>query len=237
MSIPKNSHQHNELLNAFPPDIYKDIVRHLEAVDIKLGDNVCDAGEPINYVYFPESCVLSLLVVMENGFEIECANIGREGVFGLFTGMSKGFSNMRCIVQLTGAMRRCKISILEDAFSNNLALQRLLINYSETVMFQVSQTAGCNALHTIEQRMSRWLLMMHDRAGGDSLTYTQEFLARVLGANRTSITQAAQTLQKRGVITYTRGLMQVQDRKGLHRASCECYDVVQKRFDLFKRPS
>jgi len=98
------------------------------------------------------------------------------------------------------------------------------------------QTVACNALHSVEERMCRWLLMMHDRAEGENLTYTHEFLARIMGANRTSITLAAQSLQNQGLISYRRGLMQVRDRAGLEAASCECYAVVRARFDAFLSP-
>jgi hypothetical protein len=98
------------------------------------------------------------------------------------------------------------------------------------------QTTACNALHTVEERMCRWLLMMHDRAEGERLTYTHEFLSRILGANRTSITLAAQHLQNSGIISYRRGLMQVLDRAGMEKVSCECYAVVKERFDAFLNP-
>jgi len=98
------------------------------------------------------------------------------------------------------------------------------------------QTVACNSLHTVEERMCRWLLMMHDRAEGEYLTYTHEFLSRILGANRTSVTHAAQSLQTAGFISYRRGLMQVRDRAGMEKASCECYAVVKKRFDAFLSP-
>lgn len=133
-------------------------------------------------------------------------------------------------------MVRCPIEPLHAEFQKNEHIRDLFVSYSETLLSQVMQTVACNSLHTIEERMCRWLLMMHDRADGESLTYTHEFLAHMLGANRTSVTIAAQSLQNAGLISYRRGVMQVKDRAGLEKASCECYAVVKERFDAFLVP-
>lgn len=228
--------QLNRLLGAFAPEALARLTPYLEPVDLALGETVCDAGGPLTHAYFPQGCVLSLLTVMENGAEIECANIGREGAFGLFTAMSGTPSTTRCLTQLAGAALRCEMAPLRAAFQSDRTIQDLFTAYAETILSQIAQTAGCNALHTIEQRMCRWMLMMHDRAEGDQLTYTHEFLARVMGANRTSITHAAQKLQRRGFITYRRGLMRIEDRPGMERAACECYAVVKRRADAFPPP-
>ena len=204
----------------------------MERVNLKLGTTVCEAGGMLNHAYFPEGCVLSLLTVLENGSEIECANIGREGAFGLFAAMYSGVSFNRCTVQLEGQMLRCDIKYLREEFKQSPHLQGLLVSYSETLLSQVMQTVACNSLHSVEERLSRWLLMMHDRAEGEKLTYTHEFLARIMGANRTSITLAAQSLQNDGLIQYRRGMMQVEDRAGLEAAACECYGIVKARLGV-----
>jgi CRP-like cAMP-binding protein len=224
------------LLDAFEPDARSRIAAQMQPVSHKLGEIICEAGGPLEHAYFPEGCVLSLLTILENGSEIECANIGREGAFGLFSAMYSRVSFTRCTVQLEGPMIRCEIAYLQDEFSKSPHLQNLLVSYSETLLSQVMQTAACNSLHSVEERMSRWLLMMHDRAEGENLTYTHEFLAQIMGANRTSVTLAARSLQNQGLISYRRGLMQVRDRAGLEAASCECYAVVRARFDAFLSP-
>jgi CRP-like cAMP-binding protein len=226
----------NQLLDAFEPDARSRIAAQMQPVSHKLGEIICEAGGPLEHAYFPEGCVLSLLTILENGSEIECANIGREGAFGLFSAMYSRVSFTRCTVQLEGPMIRCEIAYLQDEFSKSPHLQNLLVSYSETLLSQVMQTAACNSLHSVEERMSRWLLMMHDRAEGENLTYTHEFLAQIMGANRTSVTLAARSLQNQGLISYRRGLMQVRDRAGLEAASCECYAVVRARFDAFLSP-
>jgi len=226
----------NQLLGALEPESRKRIEPHLEPIKLKLGAVVCEAGGLLKHAYFPQGSVLSLLTVLENGSAIETANIGREGAFGLFAAMYSRVSFNRCIVQLEGRMSRCPIEVLQSEFRNSEHVRNLFVSYSETLLSQVQQTVACNAMHTTEERMCRWLLMMHDRAEGEPLTYTHEFLAHILGANRKSVTLAAQSMQAAGLISYRRGTIQVLDRKGLEKASCECYAIVRKRFDAFLKP-
>jgi CRP-like cAMP-binding protein len=131
---------------------------------------------------------------------------------------------------------RLPIEVLRGEFERSEHVRDLLVSYSETQLAQIMQTAACNAKHTIEQRLCRWLLMMHDRAGREELTYTHEFLAHMLGADRKTVTVAAQAMQAKGFIGYQRGKIQITDRAGLEKASCECYAVVQRRFDAFLKP-
>jgi CRP-like cAMP-binding protein len=228
--------QSNRLLGALEPASRKRIDSHLEPVGFKLGDIVCDAGGLLKHAYFPQGSVLSLLTVLENGAAIETANIGREGAFGLFAAMYSRVSFNRCLVQLAGHTVRCPIELLQYEFKNSEHVRDLFVSYSETLLSQVQQTVACNSMHTTEERMCRWLLMMHDRAGGEALPYTHEFLSHMLGANRKSVTLAAQSMQTAGLISYRRGTMQVLDRAGLEKASCECYAIVKERFDAFLTP-
>ena len=226
----------NQLLGALQSASHKRIAPHLERIDLKLGALVCEAGGHLKHAYFPQGSVLSLLTVLENGSAIETANIGREGAFGLFAAMYSRVSFNRCIVQLEGRMVRCPIELLQSEFKNSEHVRNLFVSYSETQLSQVQQTVACNAMHTTEERMCRWLLMMHDRAEGETLAYTHEFLATILGANRKSVTLAAQSMQAAGLISYRRGTMEVLDRKGMENASCECYAIVKERFDAFLKP-
>ena len=226
----------NQLFGAFPPDVRDRLLPHMKAVEMKLGATVCEAGGALEHAYFPQGSVLSLLTVLENGSEIECANIGREGAFGLFSAMYSRSSFNRCTVQLEGPLLRCAIKPLQAAFQNSPHMQNLLVSYSETLLSQVMQTVACNSLHAVEERLCRWLLMMDDRASGELMTYTHEFLARMMAANRTSVTHAAQSLQNQGLISYRRGMIKVRNRAGLEAACCECYAVVKARFDAFLNP-
>jgi CRP-like cAMP-binding protein len=228
--------QGNRLLSALEPASLRRIERHLQSVEFKLGKVVCEAGGQLKHAYFPQGSVLSLLTVLENGSAIETANIGSEGAFGLFAAMYSRVSFNRCLVQLEGDMVRCPIALLQAEFRDSEHVRNLFVSYSETLLSQVQQTVACNSMHTTEERMCRWLLMMHDRAQGSALPYTHEFLSHMLGANRKSVTLAAQAMQAAGLISYRRGKIQVLDRSGLEEASCECYAIVQARFDAFLTP-
>jgi CRP-like cAMP-binding protein len=226
----------NRLLGALETASRRRIDPHLEPIKLKLGAVVCDAGGLLKHAYFPQGSVLSLLTVLEDGSAIETANIGREGGFGLFAAMYSRVSFNRCLVQLEGAMVRCPIELLQSEFRRSEHVRDLFVSYSETLLSQVQQTVACNAMHTTEEKMCRWLLMMHDRAEGKALPYTHEFLSHMLGANRKTVTLAAQSMQTAGLISYHRGKIRVLDRSGLEKASCECYAIVRERFDAFLTP-
>jgi CRP-like cAMP-binding protein len=226
----------NQLHGALEASSRKRVDPHLEPIELKLGAIVCEAGGLLKHAYFPQGAVLSLLTVLENGSAIETANIGREGAFGLFAAMYSRVSFNRCLVQLEGSIVRCPIELLQSEFKRSEHVRDLFVSYSETLLSQVQQTVACNAMHTTEQRICRWLLMMHDRAEGEALPYTHEFLSHMLGANRKSVTLAAQSLQAAGLISYYRGTIKVLDRTGLEKASCECYAIVRERFDAFLTP-
>lgn len=228
--------QRNQLLGALHPAVRGRIEPYLEIAPFDLGDIVCEAGSVLRHAYFPEGCVLSLLTVLENGDAIETANIGREGSFGLFAAMYSRVSFNRCLVQLGGRLLRCKIEHLHAEFRTHEPVRNLFVSYSETLLAQIQQSAACNALHSVEKRMCRWLLMMDDRADGAPMNYTHEFIAGILGANRKSVTLAARSMLAAGLISYTRGKMQVANRLGLESASCECYAIVKERFDAFLSP-
>jgi CRP-like cAMP-binding protein len=226
----------NRLLDAFESASLARVAPHLERVEFKLGDIVCEAGGVLNHAYFPNGAVLSLLTVLENGSAIETANIGREGAFGLFAAMYSRVSFNRSLVQLEGGLLRVPIKVLQREFEQSAHIRNLFVSYSETLLAQIQQTVACNSMHTTQERICRWLLMMHDRADAEDLVYTHEFLAAMMGVNRKSVTLAAQALQTAGFINYRRGKMQVLDRRGLEKASCECYRVIKERFTAFLTP-
>jgi CRP-like cAMP-binding protein len=228
--------QGNRLLGAMAAASRLRIEPHLESLALNLGDVVCEAGGLLKHAYFPQSNVLSLLTVLEDGSAVETANIGREGAFGLFAAMYSRVSFNRCLVQFEGNMVRCPIELLQSEFKQSEHVRNLFVSYSETLLSQVQQTVACNAMHATEERICRWLLMMHDRAQGEALPYTHEFLSHMLGANRKSVTLAAQSLQTAGLISYQRGKIRVVNRAGLEQASCECYAMVRERFEAFLTP-
>ncbi|MGH6835221.1 MAG: Crp/Fnr family transcriptional regulator [Methylocella sp.] len=226
----------NRLLAAIQPASRERLAPYFEQVEVKLGTTVCEAGGVLNHAYFPNGAVLSLLTVLENGSAIETANIGREGAFGLFAAMYSRTSFNRSLVQLQGGLIRVPVKALQEEFEQSAHVRNLFVSYSETQLAQIQQTVACNSMHTTQERICRWLLMMHDRADGEELVYTHEFLAAMMGVGRKSVTLAAQALQKAGLIEYRRGKMQILDRPGLENASCECYAVINERFAAFLKP-
>src|ERR1700734_3895137 len=162
----------NRLLGALEAVSRKRIDPHLEPIKLRLGVVVCEAGGLLEHAYFPQGAVLPLLTVLENGSAIETANIGREGAFGLLAAMYSRVSFNRCLVQFEGGMVRSPIDFLQSEFEHSEHVRNLFVSYSETLLSQVQQTVACNALHSTEEKMCRWLLMMHDRAEGQVLTYT-----------------------------------------------------------------
>ncbi|MGH6829878.1 MAG: Crp/Fnr family transcriptional regulator [Methylocella sp.] len=224
------------MLSAIRPASRERLAPYFEQVEVKLGQVVCEAGGVLNHAYFPNGAVLSLLTVLENGSAIETANIGREGAFGLFAAMYSRVSFNRSLVQLEGGLLRVPIKVLQLEFEQSAHVRNLFVSYSETLLAQIQQTVACNSMHTTQERICRWLLMMHDRADAEDLVYTHEFLAAMMGVNRKSVTLAAQALQTAGLIEYRRGKMQVLDRPGLEKAACECYAIVKERFDAFLKP-
>jgi hypothetical protein len=234
--VQADAARRNRFLGALETGSFERIRPHLQPIHPKLGVIVCDAGGLLKHAYFPQGNVLSLLTVLENGSAIETANIGLEGAFGLFAAMYSRVSFNRCLVQFEGPMIRCPIELLQSEFRRSEHVRDLFVSYSETLLSQVQQTVACNAMHTTEEKICRWLLMMHDRAEGRALPYTHEFLSHMLGANRKSVTLAAQSMQTAGLISYRRGRILVLDRPGLEKASCECYAIVRERFDAFLKP-
>jgi CRP-like cAMP-binding protein len=233
-SLPVSSQ--NRLLGAFEPASLARIEPYFEQVDLRLGTVVCEAGGVLNHAYFPTGAVLSLLTVLDSGAAIETANIGREGAFGLFAAMYSRTSFNRCLVQLEGGLLRVPINVLQKEFERGPHIRNLFVSYSETLLAQIQQTVACNSMHSTQERMARWLLMMHDRADSKELAYTHEFLAAMMGVSRKSVTLAAQALRRAGLITYRQRKMQVLDRPGLEAAACECYSAVIQRFAEFLKP-
>lgn len=226
----------NLFLGALKEDVFERIAPYIEPIELKRGAVVCEVGDVLEYAYFPYRSVLSLTTVLSDGAAIETASIGREGAFGLLGAMYSRVSFTRCVIQSEGGLVRCPIELLQPEFENNRHVRDLFVSYSQTLMTQLQQSVACSARHTTQQRLCRWLLTMHDRAEEEILTYTHEALALILGANRKSVTLAAQSLQEAGFVSYHRGAIRILDRQGLENVSCECYEFVKARFRAFLKP-
>jgi len=186
-----------------------------------------EPGEPIEYVYFPQSGMISLLVITNDGDMIETSTIGREGALGLHRGLGARRSFTRASVQIPGRFSMITARAFEEISLASAAIRQMIARYTEVLWAEAQQIAACNAIHDASTRLSRWLLQSADRVGSDQFALTQDFLAQMLGVRRTTVTLLAQELQKKGIIKYSRGKMTILDRKSLERCACECYHVIQ----------
>ena len=223
--------ERNQLLARLPPEELERLLPHLGRVSFALGEVIYESGGRQSYIYFPTTAIISLLYLMENGSSAEMGVAGKEGLVGVALFMGGETVPNRAVVQSAGAALRMKTKVLQDEFARGGVFQRLLLRYTQALMTQMSQTAVCNRLHTIEQQLCRWLLLSHDRLDSDELIMTQELIANMLGVRREGVTNAARRLQERGLISYVRGRITVLDRRGLEAAVCECYKVVKDEYD------
>jgi CRP-like cAMP-binding protein len=188
-----------------------------------------EAGEAIKHVYFPQSGMISLLAVMQNGSAVETATVGREGAAGAMSGLGSRVASHRSVTQIEGVASRITAARFEAAVSASTSIKDLLVRYSDCLMMMIQQSAGCNALHALETRLCRWLLQTRDRNDSNRLPLTQEFLSQMLGVRRTTLTLIARDLQAAGLIRYRRGNIEILDRSGLEAKACECYAVIWRR--------
>jgi CRP-like cAMP-binding protein len=231
LSAQPNAAVGNRLLAALPREDYKHLLPHLQPVQVDLGEVIYESGGHLDYIYFPTSCVVSLLYTMERGITAEMGLAGSDGVVGVALFLGGETTPNRAVAQIGGGALRMKARVLREEFKRGGPLQFLLLRYTQALITQISQTAVCNRLHSVEQRLSRWLLLCHDRVKSDELRMTQEFISNMLGGRRESVTVAAGHLQDAGLPHYARGHIKILDRKGLEGAVCECYRVVKDEFD------
>jgi CRP-like cAMP-binding protein len=221
----------NHLLSALPAEEYKRLLPSLQPVTFRLGEVVYESRRLLNHVYFPTTSVVSFLYAMEDGTTAEMGLTGNDGVVGVALFLGGDTTPNRAVVQIAGNAFGMKAAILREEFARGGSLQRLLLLYTQALISQISQTAVCNRLHSVEQRLCRWLLLSHDRAKSDELAMSQEFISNMLGGRRESVTVAARRLQDAGLIRYVRGHIAILDRKGLEATVCECYRVVKDETD------
>jgi CRP-like cAMP-binding protein len=221
----------NRLLAMLPREEYLMLSPNLELVPLRLGEVIYESGGQQNFIYFPTTAIISLLYMMENGSSAEMGVAGNEGLVGIALFMGGNTAPNRAVVQSAGDALRMRTSILQDEFARAGTFQRMLLRYTQALMTQMSQTAVCNRLHTVEQQLCRWLLLSRDRLSSDELVMTQELIANMLGVRREGVTGAAQRLQENGLISYVRGHIQILDRGGLEATVCECYGVVRDEYN------
>jgi CRP-like cAMP-binding protein len=204
---------------------------HLRFVDLPQETVLFEAGEAIDQVFFPHAGIISLVVNLASGEMIEAAMIGREGVVGGLSSLDSKISVSRAIVQVAGAATAVEVEQVQKLVLQSVAFRTMLIRHEQLLLVQSQQSAACNAVHTLEARLSRWLLRCRDLLGNDDIALTQEFLAQMLGVRRTSVSIVANTLQQAGFIRYRRGHIRVLNLDGLRESACECYETVRTLSD------
>ena len=221
----------NHLLAALPNDKLALFQSKLVPVSLKLGTVLYEAGDRLDYAYFPTTAIISLLYIMENGATAEIGVVGNDGILGIALFMGGDTTNSRAVVQSAGEAFKIKAQDLKTEFGRGGEMQKMLLRYTQALMTQISQTAVCNRLHSLEQQLCRWILLSHDRLNSDKLVMTHDLISNMLGVRREGVTLAAQKLAEKGLITNTRGTIILIDRQGLENAVCECYKVVNDEYN------
>ncbi|MUG96906.1 helix-turn-helix domain-containing protein [Scytonema sp. UIC 10036] len=221
----------NRILAALPQQEYERLLPKMEKVVLEYNQPLFEPDQCIKHVYFPYSGVVSLLNVMENGDTAEVGMVGYEGIVGLPVFLDADSVSSLAIVQIEGEAMKMKTEDFRAEANRQGPLHRLLQRYTQALLMQISQSAACNRFHSMEERFCRWILMSHDRVRSDKFPMTHEFISKMLGVRRPSISVIAAMLQKAELISYNRGKMTILDRKGLEAGSCECYGILKKDFD------
>ncbi|MEM7557177.1 MAG: Crp/Fnr family transcriptional regulator [Cyanobacteria bacterium P01_A01_bin.84] len=222
--------QTNRILLALLAENYQRLEPHLEYVYLNAGIILSEPGEPMSEVYFPNSAMISLVSIMEDGSTTEIAIVGNEGMVGLPVVLGGETTTTSAMVQISGIVTKLDANILKQEFHHGGQLQKLLLLYTQALLTQVAQNAACNRQHTIVERLARWLLSVQNCVKKDELLLTQEFISQMLGIRRSGVTVAAGTLQKAGIIRYSRGKITIINQEDLEATACECYCVVEREF-------
>lgn len=227
----KGEARKNYLLGSLAEEDFLRLSPELESVTLKLGQVMHESGDRMEYVYFPTTAIVSLLCIMENGATAEIGVVGNDGILGIELFMGGETTTNRAIVQSAGQAVRMRAKSMKAEFTLGGPFQNVLLRYTQALIAQISQTAVCNRLHSVEEQLCRWLLLSHDRLDSDVLVMTHDLISNMLGVRREGVTLAAQKLVARGLIKSVRGTMTVLDRPGLEKAVCECYEVVNTEYN------
>jgi CRP-like cAMP-binding protein len=222
----------NHILAHLPREDYERIRLDLEPVELRHGQVLHEVGEVLEYVYFPQNGMISLISQTAAGESVEIGIVGFEGMAGISAVLGVDKVPHEAMVQIPGGGIRMQVRALREEFKRGGALHDLLLRYTQGLLLQTSQVAACNRLHSLSQRLARWLLMSYDRCACEELPFTQEFLSLMLGVRRAGVTEAAFVLQTEGYITYRRGHIKIIDREGLEHYACDCYDIIRAEFAL-----
>jgi CRP-like cAMP-binding protein len=223
----------NRILAALPREEYERLVAHAEMVRLATGNVLYRPEEHVRHVYLPRGGMISLVSVLETGSSVEVAMVGNEGVAGIFAVLRLETTPYQITVQLPSNALRVKASVFRQEFDRGSKLQDIVLRYTRMLLAQISQSAACNRFHTLEERLCRWLLTSRDRVRTDTFDLTQEFLSQMMGAPRTRVTIVMNKLRDEGLISYSRGKIQLVDRRMLESSACECYGVIARQLDHY----
>jgi len=221
----------NLLLQALPRTDRHALTALCEPIPLAQGDLLCDAGERLRHVYFPEAGCIAMVVPVDGRVSLEVEMVGNEGMAGASLLLGTDVSPLRMVAQGPGTALRMPAAAFRREFAARKAFQRKLQRYLYVLLVQLAQTAACNRFHVLDARLARWLLMTHDRVHSNQFHLTHEVLAQMLGVRRVGVTNAAGLLQKRKLVRYSRGDIIILDRAGLEAVSCGCYRVVKDTYD------
>jgi CRP-like cAMP-binding protein len=224
-------HVSNNVLASLAAADLASLQPHLRFVELPQETVLFEAGSSIEQVFFPHRGIVSLVVNLASGEMIEAAMIGREGVVGGLSALDTKVSVSRAVVQVAGAATALDVDHVCHLAAHSVSFRAVLIRHEQVLLAQSQQSAACNAVHTLEARLSRWLLRCRDLIGSEDIALTQEFLAQMLGVRRTSVSIVANTLQQAGFIRYRRGHIRVLNLDGLRESACECYETVRSLSD------
>ncbi len=228
-----NKARSNAILNSLPQPVFDQLLPKLQPVELKIGTVLYQPDTNIDHVYFPTAGIISLLAAFEDGSTVEAGVIGNEGFLGMPVALGGETTPHQAVVQVPGQAMRITARDLKTQAHNDGALFEGMLLYTNVMFTQVAQTAACNRVHMLDQRLARWLLLTHDRVDGDEFPLTQEFISTMLGVRRAGVSVAANELRQAGVIAYRRGFVTVANRQGLEERSCECYQVVRDAYDRY----
>lgn len=226
-----NAGPQNRLLASLPSEVYTQLQPHLIPIELPYRCSIYEAGRPIESVVFLETGVASLVNIMKNGQAAEVGTIGNEGIVGIPVVFGDSTAPTNVYMQVAGHGLKMEASIFREVMGTSEHLRQSMLHYSHAFFNQVAQSAACNLFHPIEKRCCRWLLITRDRMHSNDFPLTQEFLAMMLGVQRTGVTRAAAKLQRAGLIHYTRGHVKILDPLRLESHTCECYGVTREDFD------
>ncbi|MDZ8224965.1 Crp/Fnr family transcriptional regulator [Nostoc sp. ChiVER01] len=222
--------QVNKLLAALPTSDYERLVPHLKLVSFPTRQVIYEPGEPITQVYFPQNAVISIITTMKDGSTVEVGIVSNEGMVGIPVILGGNTTTTKAFVQIGGAGMQVDADVIRTEFNQGGAIQKLLLRYVRVIYTELTQSCACNRLHTLEERLARWLLTVSDRLESEEFPLTQEFIAQMLGVRRSGVTVAASSLSRAGMIRYQRGQINILNREDLEATSCECYRVIEQEY-------